>query len=705
MLPRFSFALALSAITAFAQNVPSLTYVPGSSVKLYQVNGDCDWVQWDASLTSKTPTCVPTASKTLTNADILGNDVPVVFENNGEMIVTFGDTIGALNYAAWSDVTNSFAWHAHDPIARSTTKNASDGLLLNFFMNGTHGLEITPPPQPNGMAVGTGIDDIPHAGISINGTIYLGIKTGNVNSGTGNNDQSNAYSLLAAFNETTQAFTSGRTVSASPNGHFVGGAFYMAPTGLLGTPSPVSPEPIMLNFGIGQERVSNIYLSIIPSSEFWTGLDPSGNPATRYFSGMSDGQPTWSSAESNAVPIVYDPVDPTNPAIDKTSVFYSQPLGLWLLVFDGHSGKPANKGIYFTYASRPWGPWSAPQQVFNPCRDNAFGNFMFYYYPTAAANDCPSAMPAGVTSAPGSSGPAGPTIGDQTANNPNTTRADAYAPALIERFTVISGNTLKLFYMMSTWNPYATVMMESDFNIAYGPAITEVANAEGESPTIAPNTWVEIKGTSLAPAGDSRTWKNADFVNNRLPTQLDGVSVTVNGKSAFVYYISPAQINVLTPPDAITGPVQVVATNNGTAGSSFTAQAQSLSPSFFVFNGVPYVAASHVNGSYLGPTTLYPGLTTPSKPGETVVIYANGFGPTSTPVVSGSTFQSGSLSPLPVIKVGGIAATVQFAGLVAPGQYQFNVVIPQNLPDGDQSIVATYNGQTTQTGTLLTIQH
>lgn len=53
-----------------------LTFVPGSSVKLYQVTGDCDWVQWDATITSKTPTCKPTASKTLTNADVLGDDVP-----------------------------------------------------------------------------------------------------------------------------------------------------------------------------------------------------------------------------------------------------------------------------------------------------------------------------------------------------------------------------------------------------------------------------------------------------------------------------------------------------------------------------------------------------------------------------------------------------------------------------------------------------
>lgn len=86
-----------------------------------------------------------------------------------------------------------------------------------------------------------------------------------------------------------------------------------------------------------------------------------------------------------------------------------------------------------------------------------------------------------------------------------------------------------------------------------------------------------------------------------------------------------------------------------------------------------------------------------------IVIYANGFGPASTPVVSGSILQSGSLSPLPVINIGGIAATVAFAGLVLPGEFQFNVIVPSPLADGDQPVTATYNGLTTQAGTLLTV--
>src|SRR3984957_15916867 len=42
------------------------------------------------------------------------------------------------------------------------------------------------------------------------------------------------------------------------------------------------------------------------------------------------------------------------------------------------------------------------------------------------------------------------------------------------------------------------------------PTITLVANAEGGVATIAPNTWVEIKGSNLGPTGDTRTWGNSD---------------------------------------------------------------------------------------------------------------------------------------------------------------------------------------------------
>lgn len=238
------------------------------------------------------------------------------------------------------------------------------------------------------------------------------------------------------------------------------------------------------------------------------------------------------------------------------------------------------------------------------------------------------------------------------------------------------------------------------------PVITAVVNAESGSALIAPNTWVALYGTNLSPAGDSRAWKAPDdFANNRLPTQLDNVTVTVNGKSAFVYYISPTQVNILTPPDPMTGSVQVQLTNGAATSASFAVDAKSTSPAFFIFGGGPYVVAQHANYSLVGPTTLYSGLTTPAAPGETILIYANGFGSTAPPVTSEQIAQAGNLPTLPVLTIGGVNASVQFAGLVLAGLYQLNVVVPSNLQSGDYDLTATYGALKTQSGVKVTVQH
>ena len=242
------------------------------------------------------------------------------------------------------------------------------------------------------------------------------------------------------------------------------------------------------------------------------------------------------------------------------------------------------------------------------------------------------------------------------------------------------------------------------------PTVGHVVNAFGNSQLIAQNTWVAIQGSNLSQPGDSRIWGGSDFVNGQMPTTLDGVSVTLLGANnyqakAYVYYISPTQINILTPPDLQPGTVQVQVTNNGVQSAPGVTAVQSISPSLFVFNGGPYVIAEHAStGGIVGPATLYPGSSTPAKPGELLAVYANGFGPTSVPVTSGSSMQGGTLTTLPVITIGGIQATVQFAGLIAPGLYQLNVYVPQGAVSGDNAITVSYSGQSAQAGTLLTVQ-
>jgi uncharacterized protein (TIGR03437 family) len=59
---------------------------------------------------------------------------------------------------------------------------------------------------------------------------------------------------------------------------------------------------------------------------------------------------------------------------------------------------------------------------------------------------------------------------------------------------------------------------------------------------------------------------------------------------------------------------------------------------------------------------------------------------------------------LPQVQIGGTTALVAFAGVISPGLYQLNVIIPQGAQSGDNSLVLTYNGQSSPAGDLISVQ-
>ena len=235
------------------------------------------------------------------------------------------------------------------------------------------------------------------------------------------------------------------------------------------------------------------------------------------------------------------------------------------------------------------------------------------------------------------------------------------------------------------------------------PAITAVANAAGYQTNFASATWVSIFGTNLSQI--TYAWQASDIVNGALPTSLQGVSVSIDGKAAYISYISPTQINLLAPDDATTGSVAVVVTTAGQASVPLNAMKNQFSPAFLTFDN-KHVAAEHLNYSLLGPPGVLPGGTfTPAAPGETVILYGVGFGPTNPVASTGQTVPGGE----PVVNtvtmtIGGVPVTPSFAGLSASGLYQFNVTVPASLAAGDAALSATINGIPTQTGVVLTVQ-
>jgi len=230
------------------------------------------------------------------------------------------------------------------------------------------------------------------------------------------------------------------------------------------------------------------------------------------------------------------------------------------------------------------------------------------------------------------------------------------------------------------------------------PVISQngVVNAASFAGPVTAGSWVSIQGSNLA--GTTRLWSQADFVGGALPTQLDGVKVSINGKAAFVEYVSPTLVNVQAPDDTAAGPVSVQLTNSAGTSAAVMAMLQPFSPALFLWNG-KYAAATRPDYSLVAPPGLFADtVSIPAKPGEVIVLWANGLGSTSPiPVPAGVNTPSDrlytTLNPVTVL-IGNLPAKVLAAALTPgnAGLFQIAVTVPENSPAGELPVVVGVGG-------------
>ncbi|MBN2024668.1 MAG: DUF4185 domain-containing protein [Pirellulales bacterium] len=203
-------------------------------------------------------------------------------------------------------------------------------------------------------------------------------------------------------------------------------------------------DPWLYITGAGRYRQSSVALARAKLDEV---LD---RGAIRYFRGLdAAGQPQWSENENDAVMLFHHDV------VGEHSLAYCPSVKRYVMLYN--SIRP--RGIAMRWAVEPWGPWSDLEIVFDPYGDRGYGRFMHvagWFGSTADGLQDP--------------GRAGTWGGE-------------YGPYIMARYTTGDAAGCRLYYTMSTWNPYQVVVMRTDLKLVPdSPGNEEDNSREGEAP-------------------------------------------------------------------------------------------------------------------------------------------------------------------------------------------------------------------------------
>ncbi len=216
-----------------------------------------------------------------------------------------------------------------------------------------------------------------------------------------------------------------------------------------------------------------------------------------------------------------------------------------------------------------------------------------------------------------------------------------------------------------------------------------LVNAADNQPGIlAPNAIATLYGKNLAYT--TRALLPGDIRSGNLPTVLPGtgVRVLVGGLAANIYYVSPTQLNFLIPPNLIPGTVNLQIAIDGLAGPAVSVQLAPAAPALFQLDQW-YAVATHLDGSVITSDA-------PARPGEFVVLYANGLGQTLPPIVYSELPTTAAplkqIADFRVLLDGAAvdSTAIAYAG-VAPGfagLYQINLRLPQSTASNPEIRIA-----------------
>jgi len=242
-----------------------------------------------------------------------------------------------------------------------------------------------------------------------------------------------------------------------------------------------------------------------------------------------------------------------------------------------------------------------------------------------------------------------------------------------------------------------------------GPSysVANIVNASDYSPgPFAPNSVLTIFGSNLA-LGSPAGLTQQNVTSGTLPLQLASISVYIDTIQVPLLYASATQVNFLVPTNQIAGDVQLWVVRQGLTGPKVTITLANVAPALFP-SPDRFAAAQDFNADYAGVTAA-----TPAQPGDLIVLYATGLGPTQPLPTTGEIPETGGLiipsafASLQVLLNGNAIdqRTMFYAGMTPgfAGLYQVNFFLPGNCPPNPQ-IQLAIGSQISAPGIMLAVQ-
>ncbi len=214
--------------------------------------------------------------------------------------------------------------------------------------------------------------------------------------------------------------------------------------------------------------------------------------------------------------------------------------------------------------------------------------------------------------------------------------------------------------------------------------------------SFAPPTYPISGGTILSLFGSGLAPSQEIAKSVPIPTNLAGVTVTINNVPAPLFFVSSTQINLQAPFSLSGETATIVVNNNNNLSNEVSVPVAASSPGIFSTNsnGIGPAIITHADFSLVTSED-------PALPGETVIVFLTGLGEVNPPIADGAQGPSAEpfsrvTDPNLQVEFGREVGSIQFAG-AAPccvGLYQINVGVPTTVIVGPTVPVAiqTSNG-------------